>query len=64
MGSFAPHKFVKLTELNSEFSELTKIDILDDLFSYMLEVYMDDYIVLPISRTQDQLQHVTSNVIK
>ena len=40
--SLAPHKFVKLTEVNPDFAELPKSDILDDPFNYMLEVYMDD----------------------
>ena len=37
----APHKFVKLAEVNPEFVKLPKSDILDDPFNYMLEVYMD-----------------------
>ena len=42
VGSLASHKFVKLTEVNPEFAELPKIDILDDPFNYTLEVYMED----------------------
>ena len=42
MGSLAPHKFVKLTELNAEFAELPKVNISDDPFNYMLELYMDN----------------------
>ena len=42
VGSLAPHKFVKLMEVNPGFSELTKKDILNKPFNYMLEVYMDD----------------------
>ena len=42
--SLALHKFVKLTELNPEFAELPKVDILDNPFNYMLEVYMDNCI--------------------
>ena len=41
MGLLAPHKSVKLTEVNPEFAELPKSDISDDPFNYMLEVYMD-----------------------
>ena len=58
MGSLAPHKFLKLMEVNPDFSELPKSDISDDLFNYMMEVYMDDYITLEIPRSQDQLHHV------
>ena len=42
VGSLAQHKFMKLTEVNSEFSELTKKDTSNKPFNYMLEVYMDD----------------------
>ena len=42
MGSLVQHKFVKLTEVNPEFAEMPKIYISDDLFNYMLEVYMDN----------------------
>ena len=42
MGSMAPHKFVKWTEVNKEFAELHKINILENLCNYMLEVYMDN----------------------
>ena len=53
MGSLAPHKFVKFTEVNSEFAELSKKDTSNDPFNYMMELYMDDYIVLAISKIQD-----------
>ena len=42
MVLLALHKFVKLTEVNPEFMELPKVDILDDPFNYMLEVYMEN----------------------
>ena len=48
MESLAPHKFVKLTEVNSDFAELPKKDTPNEPFNYMLEVYMDDYIVVAI----------------
>ena len=35
-GSLAPHKFVKLTEVNPEFAEMSKVDISDNPFNYML----------------------------
>ena len=59
----APHKFLKLMEVNPEFAELPKTDILDDPFNYMLEVYMDNYIMLAIPRIRDQLHHVTNAVM-
>ena len=48
--SLAPHKLVKLTEVNSNFVELPKKDTSNEPFNYMLEVYMDDYIALDIPR--------------
>ena len=51
--SLAQHKFVKLTEVNSEIPELKKKDTSKEPFNYMLEVYMDDYIVLAIPKIQD-----------
>ena len=62
MGSLALHKFVKLTEINSEFAELPKSDIFKDPFNYMLEVYMYGYIVLAIPRSRVQL-HNFANVV-
>ena len=46
VGSLAQHKFVKLTEVNSEFSKLPNKDTLNEPFNYMLEIYMYDYIAL------------------
>ena len=63
VGPLAPHKFVKLREVNLEFAELSKSNISDDLFNFMLEVYMDDYIVLAIPKFRDQLNHVSNAVI-
>ena len=60
--SLALKKFVKLTEVNSEFTDLPKSDILDDPFNYMMEVYMDDCIVLATPRRRSQLHHV-SNIV-
>ena len=63
VGSLAPHKFVKLTEVNPDFAELPKIDILDEPYNYMLEVYMDNYIALAIPRSQYQLNHVANAIM-
>ena len=63
VGSLAPHKFLKLTEVNPYFAELPKSDILDEPFNYMLEVYLYDYIALAIPRIQDQLHHVANSII-
>ena len=57
MISLALHKFVKLTEVNPEFAELPKVDISEDPFLYMLEVYMDYYIALSVPRSWYYLHH-------
>ena len=59
----AQHKFVKLTEVNSEFAELQKKYNSKEPFNYMLEVYMDDCIVLDIPKIQDQLHHVANAIM-
>ena len=63
MGSLAQHKFVKLTEVNSEFVELPKKDTLNEPSNYMLEIYLDEYIALAIPRIQYQLHHVTNAIM-
>ena len=63
MGSLAEHKFVDLTEVNSDIAELKKKDISKEPFNCMLEVYMDDYIALAIPKIQDQLHHVANAII-
>ena len=50
VGSLASHKFVKLPQLNSDFAELPKSDILDEPLNYNPEVYREDYIALAIPR--------------
>ena len=51
-----------MTEVNPDFAELPKSNILDDSFNYMLEEYMDSCITLDIPRIKDKLNHV-ANVI-
>ena len=67
VGSLAEHKFVELTEVNSEIAELkdkdTSKESSKESFNYMLEVYMDDYIVLAIPKSQDQLHHVANAIM-
>ena len=60
MGSLALHKIMKLTKVNLKFAEFPKVDILDDPFNYMLELYMDYCIVLDIPRSQSQPHHVVN----
>ena len=60
VGLLVPHKFVKLTEVNPEFTELPKIEILDNPLNYILEVYMDNNIVMANPRIWAQLNHVSN----
>ena len=63
VGSLAEHKFMKLMEVNSEIVELEKKYISKEPLNYTLEVYMDDYIVLAISKSQDQLHHASKKIM-
>ena len=63
MGSLTEHKFVKLTEVISDIEELKKKCISKEPFNYMMEVYMNDYIVLAIPKIQDQLYHVANAIM-
>ena len=67
VGSLAEHKFVELTEVNSEITELKDKETSNkpkkESLNYMLEVYMDDYIVLAIPEIQDQLHHVANTIM-
>ena len=63
MGTLAEHKFVDLTEVNSDIAELKKKEISKEPFNCMLEVYMDDYIALAIPKSQDQLHHVANAIM-
>ena len=44
--------------MNSDIAKLKEKDTSKDSLNYILEVYMDDYIVLDIPKSQDQLHHV------
>ena len=61
--SLEEHKFLELTEVNSEIEELKKKDTSMEPFNYMLEVYRYDYIVLDIPKIQDQLHHVDNAIM-
>ena len=63
VGSLAEHKFVELTEVNSEIAELKNKYTSKEPLNYILEVYMDDYILLAIPKIQDQLHHVANAII-
>ena len=55
VGSLAQNKFVTLTEVNLECSELQKKDTSKEPFNYMLEVYMDEI--------QYQLHHAANAIM-
>ena len=63
VGSLAEYKFVDLTEVNSDIEELKKKDTSKELCNYILEVYMDDYIVLDILKIKDQIHHFANAIM-
>ena len=62
-GIIGTAQVCELTEVNLDFAELPKKDISNELFNYMLEAYMDEYIALAIPRIQDQLHHVANAIM-
>ena len=64
MVSLTLHEFVRLTEVNPEFAELPRVDVSDDPFNYMLEVYMDNYILFAIPSIWAQLRHAANGVTR
>ena len=63
VGSLSEHKYLELKEVNSEITELKDKDTSNESSkessNYMLEVYIDDYIVLDIPKIQDETHHVS-----
>ena len=51
VGSLAPYKFVKLTEVNSYIAELENKDTSKEPLNCMMVIYMDDYIRLAIPKS-------------
>ena len=61
IGSLPAHKFHHLTEVNPEFAELPNLS--NNLFKYMVEVYVDDFVALAMARSRGQLCHVATGVM-
>ena len=51
-------------EVNPEFRALPEDDVSNEPFCYMIEFYMDEYIVLAMGRRQARLCHIATVVMK
>ena len=63
VGSLDEHKFFRHTNGGKEYANLPRSGQAGEGFSYMLAVYVDDYIALAVPTTQDQLGHVANGVL-
>ena len=63
VGSLAEHKLVESTEVNSDIAELKNKYTSKEPFKYILDVYMDDYIVLDIPKIKYQLHNGANEII-
>ena len=59
MGTLPPHKFTNYVIGNQAYEDLPERDELDNLFRYLLEVYVDDFVSLVIPTSHEQLRHVS-----
>ena len=62
VGTFPNHKFVEHSAQGEEFESLPKTG--GGNFHHVIEWFVDDYISLAISTSQEQLRHVTNKVMK
>ena len=58
LSSIPPHKFKHYMQGSDEFNALPISTPDDDKFSYMIEVFVDDFMSLAIATSQRQLEHV------
>jgi hypothetical protein len=63
MGSLPPHKFTHYVIGNKAYEDLPERDKIGNLFQYLLEVYVDDYISLIIPTSCEQLHHVSTSTM-
>jgi hypothetical protein len=63
MGSLPPHKFTHYVIGNRAYEDLPERDETGNLFQYLLEVYVDDYISLIIPTSHKQLCHVSTSTM-
>ena len=58
LGTLPDHKFLHLTNTSNDFTKLPAIGL--DRLSYIMEVYMDDYVTAAIASGQDHLNHLAN----
>jgi hypothetical protein len=63
MGSLPPHKFTHYMIGNKAYEDLPEWDETGNLFRYLLEVYVNDYISLIIPTSCEQLCHVSTSTM-
>jgi hypothetical protein len=63
MGSLPPHKFTHYVIGNKAYEDLPERDKTGNLFQYLLEVYVNDYISLIIPMSCKQLRHVSTSTM-
>jgi hypothetical protein len=60
MGTLPPHKFPNYVIGNQAYKDLLERDELDNIFRYLLEVYVDNFVSLVILTSCEQLRHVST----
>ena len=63
VGSLSDHKFVGHSTQGDDFKTMDKAALSDKL-SYLVEVYVDDYISLVVPRSKEDLKHVANAVLQ
>ena len=63
VSSLPPHKFIKYSMTSDAVRELPVANGTKTGFSYMIEVFVDDFMSLVIPVTQEQLDHVATAVM-
>jgi hypothetical protein len=63
MGTLPPHKFTNYVIGNQAYKDLPKRDKLDNIFRYLLEVCVNDFVSLVIPTSCEQLCHVSTGMM-
>jgi hypothetical protein len=63
MGTPPPHKFTNYVIGNQAYTDLPERDALDNLFRYLLVVYVDNFVSLVIPTSREQLRHVSTGTM-
>jgi hypothetical protein len=63
MGTLPPHKFTNYIISNQAYKDLPERDELDNIFRYLLKVYVDNLVSLVIHTSREQLCHVSTGMM-